>query len=441
MKKCIALLAAFSLLTLACAGFAAAESTDGLTAARDYLRLMYQGKPETTPADYTVVGAVNIGGTLYAIDWTADSDTIQFVAGDDGMVTVDVDEQNPEELHYVLTATLKDEAGNTETVTFNHKVPAALILDAGMSYEEIVAVAYELEDGLSLDETFRLYGVVTAIDTAWSDEYQNITVTIQVGDLADQPIMCYRLAGEGAKDLAVGDDITVEGILTNYKGTIEFDQGCTLVGMGEHVSQKALLDAAYKLEDGLSMTAPTVLRGEVVNIDTAWSDEYQNITVTIVCDGLTEQPIMCYRLSGEGAKDLAVGDDIAVAGTIKNYKGTIEFDQGCTLVVPADSANDARTAVTAYGLEAGLSMTEPSTMTGVITEIDTAWSDEYQNITVIMQVGGLADYPIMCYRLSGEGAKDLAVGDTITVSGTIKNYEGTIEFDQGCTLDAVVKAQ
>lgn len=39
-----------------------------------------------------------------------------------------------------------------------------------------------------------------------------------------------------------------------------------------------------------------------------------------------------------------------------------------------------------------------------------------------------------CYRLSGEGAETLAVGDTITVSGTIKNYKGTIEFDKGCTL-------
>ena len=136
-----------------------------------------------------------------------------------------------------------------------------------------------------------------------------------------------------------------------------------------------------------------------------------------------------------------MGDDIAVAGIIKNYKGTIEFDQGCTLVIPADSANDARSAVSAYALEEGLAMTESSTMTGVISAIDTAWSDEYQNITVIMLVGGLEDYPIMCYRLAGEGAKDLAVGDTITVSGILKNYKGTIEFDQGCTLDAVVKAQ
>ena len=58
--------------------------------------------------------------------------------------------------------------------------------------------------------------------------------------------------------------------------------------------------------------------------------------MTIVCDGKDEQPIQCYRLVGEGAKELAVGDEIAVFGTIKNYKGTIEFDKGCVLV-PVDS--------------------------------------------------------------------------------------------------------
>lgn len=57
----------------------------------------------------------------------------------------------------------------------------------GMSYEEIVAAAYSLEAGLALEDTQRLYGTVTKIDTPWSDEYKNITVTIQVGELADQP--------------------------------------------------------------------------------------------------------------------------------------------------------------------------------------------------------------------------------------------------------------
>ncbi len=440
MKKLLTLLLALTLCASLFVGFASAEATDdGLTAAKDYLFLMYRNKPETTPSDYTVVGVVNIDNVIYEIEWTADSDTVKIIPGDNKMVTIDVDEKNPEEISYNLVATLKGADGKTETLSFKHKVPAALILDAGMSYEEIVAIAYKLEDGLALEDTFRLYGEIVKIDTPYSADYKNITVTIQIGALVDQPIQCYRLAGEGADKLAVGDKITVEGIIKNYKGTIEFDKGCALVGMGEIVSQKAIVDAAYKLEDGLAMKAPTALVGEIVKIDTPYSEDYKNITVTIVCDGLTEQPIMCYRLAGEGADKLAVGDKIAVAGIIKNYKGTIEFDKGCALI-PADAAKDVRTAIGAYALEEGLAMTAASTMTGVIASIDTAYSADYKNITVTIVAGGMADYAVQCYRLAGEGAETLAVGDTITVTGIIKNYKGTIEFDKGCTLDAVVKA-
>ncbi len=437
MKKFLAMLM-LAAMCFTCA--AVAETTDAdLTSAKAYLYMMYKSSAETTMADYEVVGVVNIGGTEFPITWTTDSDTIKIVPGDNKMVTIDVDENNPEEVTYTLTATLSNAAGETVSVSFAHKVPAAMTLE-GMSYEEIVAAAYTLEAGVSMEETQRLYGTVTQINTAWSDEYKNITVTIQVGELADQPIQCYRLSGDGAENLAVGDVITVEGTLKNYNGTIEFDKGCKLVGYGEIVSQKSIVDAAYALEAGVSMTAPTALCGEVTSIDTAWSDEYQNITVTIVCDGLTDQPIQCYRLSGEGAQTLEVGSEIGVYGTIKNYKGTIEFDKGC-VIVPTDDVASVRLAISAYTLEAGLAMTDASTMTGVISSIDTAWSDEYQNITVTIVPGGLTDYAVQCYRLSGEGAQTLAVGDTITVSGTIKNYKGTIEFDKGCTLDAVVKAE
>ena len=428
MKKFLAML---MLLAMCFSCAAMAETTDeDLAAAKTYLFMMYKDLPETTMSDYEVVGVINIGGIEFPIMWTSDSDTIKIVPQDNKMVTIDVDEKNPEEVTYTLTATLSNAAGETVSVSFAHKVPAAMILE-GMSYEEIVAAAYSLEAGLALEDTQRLYGTVTKIDTPWSDEYKNITVTIQVGELADQPIQCYRLTGEGAENLQVGDAITVEGILKNYKGTIEFDKGCVLVGYGEIVSQKAIVDAAYALESGVAMTAPTALVGEVVSIDSAWSDEYQNITVTIVCDGLTEQPIQCYRLSGEGAQALEVGSVVGVYGTIKNYKGTVEFDKGC-VTVPADSVASVRLAVSAYALEAGLSMNDASTMTGVITSIDTAWSDEYKNITVTIVPGGLTDYAVQCYRLSGEGAETLAVGDTITVSGTIKNYKGTVEFDKGC---------
>ena len=438
MKKLIALVTLLALCCTSCFAFAETADAD-LQAARSYLRMMYKNSPETTMTDYDVVGVLNIGGVEYPVTWTADSETVKFIVNENKTVTVDVDEKNPEELFYVLTGTITNEAGESVSVSFNHKVPAAMILE-GLSYEEIVALAYTLEDGLAMEEPQRLFGTIIRIPTPYSEQYGNITVDIQIGDLADQPIQCYRLSGEGAADLKVGDAITVEGIIKNYKGTIEFDKGCVLVGFGEIVSQQAFLDAACKLEAGAAMPNPTALEGEIIKIDTPWSEQYGNITVTIVCDGKTEQPIMCYRLKGEGAADLAVGDKIAVTGVIKNYKGTIEFDSGCQLL-PFGTAKDVRTLLSAYTLEDGLALDGTFTLTGKIIGIPTPYSEQYGNITVDMVVAGLEDKPVQCYRLAGEGAAELAVGDTITVTGSIKNYKGTIEFDKGCSLDVVVKAE
>ena len=225
MKKIISLMISLMcvLSLVACGGTnAETETTSDLATAKEYLYAMYKDGNPVTPTDYTVVGVVNIGGVEFNVTWTADSETVNFVQ-DGKMVTVDVDEKNPEEVVYNLTATLSDAEGNTESVSFERSVPAAIIIGAGMSYEEIVEAAYTLQDGIAMEEEYRLFGTITNIDTPYSEDYKNITVTIQIGELADKQIMCYRLAGEGAEALAVGDAITVEGILKNYKGTIEFD--------------------------------------------------------------------------------------------------------------------------------------------------------------------------------------------------------------------------
>ena len=456
MKKLLAILAVLAMCIGMFAGCTPSEPVEtestttvaaednGLENARKYLYTMYKDKNEVTIADYDVIGKVLVGTTSYPVEWSVNvtagiAEDIKIVTDGD-KVTVDLNEMTKEEMTYELIATISDAEGKTEKVSFVHKVPAAIVIDAGMSYEEIVDSAYALAEGTSLPDTYRLFGEIVKIDTPYSEDYKNITVTIQVGALADKPIMCYRLAGEGADKLAVGDKITVEGIFKNYKGTIEFDAGCKLLGMGEIVDQSALVDAAYALAEGIAMTSATAMTGEIVKIDTPYSEDYKNITVTIVVDGLTDKPIMCYRLKGEGADKLAVGDKIGVVGIIKNYKGTIEFDAGCQLIDPAALA-DVKVAAAAYALAEGIAMTSESTMTGVITAIDTPYSADYKNITVTIVAGGASDYAIMCYRLAGEGADTLAVGDTITVTGTFNNYKGTIEFDAGCKLGAVVKAQ
>ena len=73
-------------------------------------------------------------------------------------------------------------------------------------------------------------------------------------------------------------------------------------------------------EPGNLTTDRYYIRGTIVSIDTAWSADYKNITVNMEFDG---KILQCYRLSGEGADALKVGDTITVAGMIKNYKGTI----------------------------------------------------------------------------------------------------------------------
>ena len=307
-----------------------AEKSD-LASAKEYLFSMYRKAPSTHVEDFEVVGKVKVGETTYDVEWTADSDTVKIVKGENNMVTIDIDEKNPDEVHFKLTGTLTDAEGNKETVTFDKKVPAALILDAGMSYEEIVEAAYKLEDGIELGEEQRLFGKIIEIKDEYNEKYNNITVIMQIGELSDKPITCFRMTGEGIEKLAVGDEITVNGMLKNYKGTIEFDKGCQFLGIGEKKDQSAIVEAAYKLEDGIAMTEEVTLTGVVSEIKDAYNAEYKNITVIMEADGMTDKPIMCFRLSGEGADKIEVGSEITVTGIIKNYKGTIEFDKGCTL--------------------------------------------------------------------------------------------------------------
>ena len=330
MKKFFALLTALVLCATLFVGAAMAED-ENLASAKGLLDFWYKNKSRDkltqTAEDYEVPAQLMIDGVAYPLTWSVDTDAIQITPAEDGKYLVDIDETNPKDLVYTLTATVTAPDGSTLDVPYERMVPAA-VLD--MSYADIVAAAYALDTDAAMTKAQRLFGKVISIDTAWSDEYQNITVTIVCDGKDEQPIQCYRLVGEGAKELAVGDEIAVFGTIKNYKGTIEFDKGCVLVPVDSVASVKNVI-AAYALAEDTAMTSESTITGVVVAIPTAWSDEYQNITVNMVAAGLEDYLIQCYRLTGEGAKDLKEGDEITVTGILKNYKGTVEFDKGCTL--------------------------------------------------------------------------------------------------------------
>ena len=412
----------------------------------NYLQAIYKDSGAKTSGDFQRFGIVRIAGVPYTVEWTVDvpADKVTVVVNDDGTVTIDVNEKCTEDTKYTLTATVTDSNGNTETASWEYLLPGVASLE---EMHAIIDQAYSLEVGQALPEATTLYGVITSIDSPYSDQYQNITVTIQVEGREDKPIICYRLKGEGAADLNPGDTISVQGIIKNYNNKIEFDAGCTLnfvekTGKAVEIPSDPhqILNDVYALGDNETLPyGPVTLTGRICSIDTPYSEQYKNITVSIIIDWYT---IKCYRLKGEGADTLEMNDIITVKGYIKKYNGTREFDVPELLNVVkvgeyAQPTDQLHVAKVAYNLDPGWTVPYGDvTLTGTITKVNSAWSDKYKNVTVTITVDGdtKGEYPIECYRMTvGEKAskelqaavKNLQKGDKITVKGILMKYQNT----------------
>ena len=78
------------------------------------------------------------------------------------------------------------------------------------------------------------------------------------------------------------------------------------------------------------------------------------------------------------------------------------------------------------------SATLQGTLTGTVVSVKEAYSSGYGNASFTIQVRGTDGVKeLYCYRCKPTGSGAVAVGQSVTVSGTIKNYNGTIEFDKG----------
>ena len=246
---------------------------------------------------------------------------------------------------------------------------------------------------------------------------------------------CSKCGDTFTKTIAATGHNYVARVCTKCNGAIETDPA-------------KVIPEAYALEEYDVLPYDAILTGEIISLDEEYSSQYKNITLTIAVEGYEEQPIKCYRLKGTGIEELKVGDVISVFGMIKNFKGEIEFDTGCTLYTmpPADQKQIVEDA---YALEEGAELPYEATLTGKIISVDDAYSSQYKNITVTIVVEGCEDRPIKCYRMKGDGVENLQVGDIITATGTIKNFYGTVEFNmpylittpaaEGVTVSGAVK--
>ena len=186
MKKLFSyiLLLAMALSLFAGCTQPAEETTDltGLEKAKTYLFNLYKDSGENTVANFDVVGVVVVQGYgTYNVEWTADNSAI--TATPNGkMVTINIPASPAEEIVYKLTAKITDDKGNSETVVFNHRVPAGGNLADG-TY--VILAGNLTMTSLTQDKNYGypLANEVTVEDGKVSNHYKADVLTItKVGD-------------------------------------------------------------------------------------------------------------------------------------------------------------------------------------------------------------------------------------------------------------------
>ncbi len=106
-----------------------------------------------------------------------------------------------------------------------------------------------------------------------------------------------------------------------------------------------IVNAAWALAPGATLGTQT-LTGVVSEITGPYSEQYKNVTFVIIVNGLTDKPIVCFRVKGADGNDTAavkVGDIVTVTGELLNYvskdgSGTVEFNSGSTFVYSEEEA-------------------------------------------------------------------------------------------------------
>lgn len=139
MKKIISILLMLALCLGLFAGCSqpagpTTPATSDLDNAKTYLFKMYNtaGKDEENKlmADKDLTAVVMIGGVPYKVEWTVNitagpADSVKIVEAENANhIKVDIMDEPEEEMHYILTATVRDEAGNSASMSLKCYTPA-----------------------------------------------------------------------------------------------------------------------------------------------------------------------------------------------------------------------------------------------------------------------------------------------------------------------------
>ena len=206
-----------------------------------------------------------------------------------------------------------------------------------------------------------------------------------------------------------------------------------------------VIPAAYALETGATLDGTYTLKGQIISSD-GYNESYNDISVTMVVEGYEEYPIYCYQIK-QNADKIGLGDYIAVQGTIKNYKGKVEFDKP-TLLAYEDGQLAPSIDVTPHpgeGIAEGYQVitVEQALAIAKVQEggataeryyihatVETVTNPQYGEMIISDETGSISVFGT--YSADGEiGYVNMTEkpvkGDEVLLSCTLNNYNGSPE--------------
>ena len=179
-----------------------------------------------------------------------------------------------------------------------------------ISLEDANTIGLEQSNNAYTVQQYILEGDIVEI----TDSYHgNMTITDGTNNF-----VIYGTYKEGTKygslteKPVVGDAVVVCGVIGNYNGTAQMKDAELVEFTKSEVPAITSIPEALLAADGTAV----VLTGEVVKIETPYSEQHDNISVTI--EDAEDNRIYIFRLSGQ----VQIHDNITVSGAMTTYETT-----------------------------------------------------------------------------------------------------------------------
>ncbi len=354
------------------------------------------------------------------------------------------------------------------TKTFTKVDPVAEPTDCATAAAAALSVSKNNElynDGA----VYTINGYVTSIQTAYSDQYHNIT--FWMADAADggNVLEAFRAACAAEADApAVGDKVAVTGSLTKYNTTPEFAAGCTFTiieraggeepPVEEEVVITDTLTVAEAIALGMALDSMGVseeiyaIEGYVINPG-AFSLLYKNQSWYMADDATAAasdfQAYNCFPIQNNDTLKVLAGDKVQLVGKLKKYynknaaqyiieveKGNASFismaEGDHTVVVTTEEITVAQALEIGNALAAGGVTEKQYKIRGYVSAINVkasdAYSDQYKNQSFYVAddatstAASNADGAFYVYRGKPETEAEIPVGTLVEFTCTIKKY-------------------